>query len=75
VISKFDGRCVVCGKPTHAGVDQYDMDTREAYHLDCKSNQPPNRETFALAERLGYLPHAEACRTNWMPSTKKGLLE
>jgi hypothetical protein len=54
MISKFDGRCFICGKPTKAGKDMYDLDTRQSYHAECKENQPPGPEAYALAERLGF---------------------
>lgn len=60
MISKYAGTCVLCKKPTKAGVDQYDLDLKESFHLACKQDQEdnpkPTPEQFELAIRLGYKP-------------------
>ena len=56
MISKYDGRCRYCKQATHAGVDEYDVETRQSYHVACQSQSQllPIAEQHELAERLGF---------------------
>jgi hypothetical protein len=66
VISKYNGVCVYCGKPTKGGTDPYDVDTKKAFHEKCHDSQPPSLEQFSEATRLGFLPHDQAMeKTGW----------
>ena len=60
MISKYNSTCRYCKLPTKAGVDQYDIDSKSGYHSKCEEeaeNQPPSREQFELADRLGFREH------------------
>ena len=58
MISKYNGICVFCKKPTAANVDHYDMDTKTGYHETCRDRyeQTTGREEAeALADLLGFV--------------------
>lgn len=59
MISKFNGTCRYCKKPTKAGVDHYDLDAKTGYHEACKeeAESRPSPEQFELAERLGFIQY------------------
>lgn len=63
MISKFDGICCYCNKPTRAGLDEYD--DRKAFHLECRDNRPPGPEAFQLADRLGYIRSGDPIPALW----------
>lgn len=52
MISKYDNTCKFCHQRTRAGVDQYDPETKTAYHADCEPKEGESQED--MAERLGY---------------------
>lgn len=56
MISLYPGVCSYCKKPTKAGVDHYDRDTKTNYHEACAAEDElfAAAEAEALAERLGY---------------------
>jgi hypothetical protein len=60
VIAKYPAACMYCKKPIAPGVDTYDLEIKKSYHEDCRANQPPGPEDFALAEELGFVRHDEA---------------
>lgn len=56
MISKYPGTCFLCNKPTQAGVDHYDLDSKKSYHAKCEQQNElfSQAEAEQLAERLGY---------------------
>jgi hypothetical protein len=56
VIALYPGICVHCKKPTRAGLDHYDRDTKMNYHEACAARDElfAQAEAESLAERLGY---------------------
>lgn len=54
MISRYDGTCCFCGKKTLANVDEYDLDSKKSFHVECRDNQPPGPESFKLADELGF---------------------
>lgn len=60
MISKYNGTCFYCHRPTKAGVDQYDLAEKISYHAQCLANVNEWDETVlkddaeSLADRLGY---------------------
>lgn len=63
MISKYNGTCVYCGKPTKAGVDHYDIENKRGYHSACEERQenaPPSAAAFSLAEDLGFIRYDPA---------------
>lgn len=55
MISKYNGTCCYCHEPTRANVDEYEIETKASYHAECRENQPPGPEDYALADRLGFI--------------------
>ena len=35
MISKYNSQCYLCGLPTKANVDEYDLDNRRSFHTKC----------------------------------------
>lgn len=58
MISKFSGTCFYCHRPTVAGVDNWDVKEKKAYHEECQHVSPYDESVSTdaeeLAERLGY---------------------
>lgn len=65
MIARYPGKCRYCGHPITVGVDEYDLTSKTSYHPACHENQPPGPEDYALADRLGFKPHAEAGEMDW----------
>ena len=61
MIAKFAGQCIRCGEPIEKGTDvAYDPIARKVHHHDCEAaNVERGDAGEVLAERLGYLPHAD----------------
>lgn len=58
MISKYPGVCRYCKKPTLAGKDHYDLESKTGYHSKCQEdaeNAPASQEQYELADRLGYV--------------------
>lgn len=64
MIAKYNGHCTICGLPTQAQKDHYDVTTKENWHAACREAQPGAGQ-FELAERLGWLKHDCAMATDW----------
>lgn len=64
MISKYNGTCCHCGKPTKAGTDEYDLDTKKSFHRDCEAKRDlfSASEAEALADELGYCHAADVER-------------
>lgn len=56
MISKFNGTCCYCGKPTRAGIDEYNTEKKKGCHRECIF-APPYAEAIATADRLLYCHH------------------
>lgn len=54
MISKYPGTCCYCKLPTKAGVDEYEIESKASYHVECHENPKPTPECYAIAARLGY---------------------
>ena len=65
MIAQYAANCRYCGRPIQAGRDEYDMDTKSSYHLECFENQPPSAEQRAIAAECSFLPHEEAMTASW----------
>jgi hypothetical protein len=67
MIAKYPGTCCYCKRPTAAGVDQYEVETRKSYHPDCLPGSLPFDHDAAerIAERLGFLDHEAAMKGDW----------
>lgn len=67
MICKYNGTCSICGKPTKAGKDIYDLETKESYHEDCRSRRDlfSASEAEELADQLGFIRRDEPIRTDW----------
>ena len=57
MIAKYPTKCLYCGEPVKVGRDEYDYETKRAWHLECKENadSQPDPKQRALADRLGYI--------------------
>lgn len=55
MIAKYPGQCRYCHRPIEVGADEYDTATKTNYHVECHESQPADAETYALAERLGFV--------------------
>ena len=56
VLSKFNGTCSYCNRPTKAGLDHYDLDKKSSYHETCDPSNRSLEQAHALADRLGFSP-------------------
>lgn len=65
MISKFNGTCRYCEKPTLAGKDQYDLDDKTAFHQACFDNPPIPPELHEWAESIGFLTQQDAEQKDW----------
>jgi hypothetical protein len=65
MISRYSGTCSICNKPTKAGQDIYDVESKESYHEDCRENQQPGPELYALAQRLHFMSHDASLHFEW----------
>ena len=54
MVSKYNGSCFICTRPTVAGKDHYDLDAKKSYHEACTGRTLA--EAHALADSLGFLP-------------------
>jgi len=60
MISKYKGKCYLCGEPTKPNVDYYDMDKKQSYHYQCcvqgslTELDEELQKSIDLAEKLGY---------------------
>ena len=59
ITARFQSRCKKCGGTIAEGsVIFYDGETKSPYHTQCRppeeAEQPPSREQFELADRLGF---------------------
>ena len=67
MISRYNGTCSICGKPTKANVDEYDTESRKSYHVECfETEEPPGPEQHAFAESIGWISHTDAMARNWV---------
>lgn len=73
MIAQYPGQCCFCNRPITVGVDVYDKDTRRNWHESCFESQPPSPEQFAIADRLGFLPHDEAMQASWKFKVTEGI--
>ena len=53
--AKYLGRCRYCGKPIEAGRDEYEIDTKTSYHIECHENQTPGPEEYERAHAIGFI--------------------
>jgi len=64
VISRYSGKCYICGDATKAGVDQYDVANKRSYHQHCHDNvvhieEPATADDAgSLADKLGFAPRS-----------------
>lgn len=68
MIANYKGVCVVCGKPTKAGVDIYEVAEKKNFHVACRPAKPPSTRSVdaeALADRLGYVEFDRAESVRW----------
>lgn len=49
MIARYNGLCHLCGLPTKAGVDQYDVATKKNWHEGCEGSGGTE-----LADALGF---------------------
>lgn len=63
MIAKYPARCSRCGKPITIGVDTYDYESKKSYHQSCETDAGESHGQ--LADKLGFLDHAEALSTDW----------
>lgn len=60
MISRYNGTCAYCKKPTRGGVDHYSMEEKISFHFVCRTStaepDPPtaSTEADALADKLGF---------------------
>ena len=58
MIAKYPGKCRYCGSPVMIGRDEYDIETKTSYHLECREeedNAPPSPADYRRAEALGFI--------------------
>lgn len=58
MIAKYPSKCTYCGKPIVVGRDQYDVERKVSYHIECEEeaeNRPPSPASFKLADDLGFI--------------------
>jgi hypothetical protein len=69
MIAKYSGSCEYCNGAIPAGEDcYYNITTKKLSHYECspKTTEPRRRETpTQLADRLGFLVHDRALKTDW----------
>lgn len=60
MISRYNGFCKYCHRPTKAGVDQYLVAEKISYHEACLENGAVDEETASdeLADKLGFKEHS-----------------
>lgn len=66
MIAKYPGRCRYCGKPIEVGRDEYDIETKTSYHVECHENPKPTPECYAIADRCGFVPAGDVERTSFV---------
>lgn len=66
MISRYNGTCVHCSKPTKAGTDIYDVESKESYHEACRENPVPTPADFSKAAELGFVPSADIGSVSWV---------
>lgn len=62
MISRYNGTCEYCKRPTKASVDHYSLEEKISFHFACRNEAPdppaaptPTPDAEELAERLGYV--------------------
>jgi hypothetical protein len=71
MIARYPGICRYCKKPIEVGRDEFDIDKRINYHVECVENPapgPPGREAYVLADKLGYIPSSQLADHRWTKS-------
>jgi hypothetical protein len=63
--SRYAGRCKGCNKPYAEGEDIFWTKETGAYCWDCHDNPKPGPESYALAQRLGWLSSDAALHRKW----------
>ena len=58
MIAKYPGKCRYCQSPIMIKRDEYDIESKTSYHIECKEDQdnaPPSSADYRRAEALGFI--------------------
>ena len=58
MIAKYPSKCRYCGNPIQVRRDEYDIETKSSYHLECREEEdsaPPSSADHRRAEALGFI--------------------
>ena len=67
MIAKYPGKCRYCQSPIMIKRDEYDIETKTSYHLECKDEEetrPPDPADYRLADALGFIHYDPSLRAD-----------
>ena len=53
--AKYPGRCRYCGKLIEVGKDEYEIESKTSYHIECHENPTPGPEDYERAHAIGFI--------------------